>query len=934
MKKLLALFVLISFGALARAERIYLSGTGIDDPATWELRVDGGMNAGRWKKVAVPSSWETQGFGEYTYGRYYTVKGSVPSTEKGDYRTTFSLPKLKQGERVKIFFDGVMTDCEVSVNGRPAGQRHQGGFYRFSYDITPLVKSGKNRLDVAVWKASENKSINAAERKADWWLFGGIYRPVWLEIVPEVNIAHINLFGDHTGRLQALITTEGDARSYSVEIEVAGQKFSSSALQDGKIAVVGTVEGVQTWSPENPKLYPVKVSLLDPNGKTVQTKELKTGFRTVEVVAQDGIYLNGRKIVLKGVNRHSFSTDGGRATSPRLSHEDAELIKSMNMNAVRSHYPPDEHFLDACDSIGLLYIDELAGWHDKYDDRVAPRLVGEMVERDLNHPCVAIWSNGNEGGWNTKVDSLFAKYDVLQKRTVIHPWADWGDIDTHHYPTYLTGVGRFTGGYRVFMPTEFMHAMYDQGGGAGLRDFWDRWKTNPMFAGGFIWAFTDEAPRRSDRGGQLDSDRSNAPDGLLGPRREKEGSFYAVREQWSPVQIRPLLITPRFDGRFLVANESDETNLGDCRMEYRVEKVPTPNEGDGPETIASGLVSLPDIAPGETATASFSLPDNFFEGDLLWLSAFSPDGRCVLEKSFPVRLARQYFTLHNKPGESASSIAPEAGTTDGRIVLKQGETEVSFDPVNGRILKIQHGDSVVPLTNGPRAVGGKIKYLPERSSVRTENGAAVFCARYNGVADSIVWRLTSDGRLEMDALMLNRSKGGGGFDDAFMDSDVYNFGLVFDYPEEKVGSMAWMGRGPYRVWKNRLAGANYGLWKKAYNNTITGESYENLVYPEFKGYHGNMYWARFEGNALPWTVYSLTDGLYYQVFTPDEPEGRESQTMPDFPDGDISFLLEIPAIRSFKPIEQQGPNSQPGNIRIKSGDQGLRINLVFDFSGR
>ena len=151
---------------------------------------------------------------------------------------------------------------------------------------------------------------------------------------------------------------------------------------------------------------------------------------------------------------------------------DALLIKEMNMNAVRSHYPPDEHFLDMCDSLGLVYMDELAGWQNGYDSRVGAKLVKEMIERDVNHPCIILWSNGNEGGWNTQTDPLFAQYDRLQKRHMVHPWADFNDLDTHHYPTYLTGVARFTNGYKVFMPTEFMHAMYDQGGGAGLRDFW------------------------------------------------------------------------------------------------------------------------------------------------------------------------------------------------------------------------------------------------------------------------------------------------------------------------------------------------------------------------------------------------------------------------------------------------------------------------------
>ena len=268
------------------------------------------------------------------------------------------------------------------------------------------------------------------------------------------------------------------------------------------------------------------------------------------------------------------------------------------MNAVRSHYPPDEHFLDMCDSLGLVYLDELAGWQDAYDSEVGSKLVREMVRRDVNHPCIILWCNGNEGGWNYDTDPLFARYDKLQKRHVIHPWADFDDLDTHHYPAYLTGVARFTNGYKVFMPTEFMHAMYDQGGGAGLRDFWDRWLTNPMFAGGFVWVFCDEAPKRSDKDGILDSDKSNAPDGVVGPRREKEGSYYAIRAQWSPIQLKPQLITSHFDGSFLLTNEYTYTNLKDCRMDWRVLKCDTPLQGTvaaAPVALAEGEVTLPKL---------------------------------------------------------------------------------------------------------------------------------------------------------------------------------------------------------------------------------------------------------------------------------------------------------------------------------------------------
>lgn len=949
-RALLALGICSALNMQAQAphpERIYLSGTGTDYTRTWEFYCSKGQNSGKWKSIEVPSCWELQGFGEYTYGRYYTIKGAKPSDETGIYRYRFLTPDCGKNDRIKLFFDGVMTDAEVRVNGNPAGQIHQGAFYRFSYDITSLLKAeGENLLEVKVAKQSANKSVNAAERRADWWLYGGIYRPVWLEVVPDVSMEHFILDARADGSLRASVRMAGNAEGHVLAVSIRG-------LKDGK--PLRTLQGkeqvscplatsgreteftckwsdVKVWNIEAPELYVARLELKDRSGNVIQVREERIGFRTIEFFPQDGIYLNGTRLIVKGINRHSFSVDGGRTTSAAMSRQDALLIKEMNMNAVRSHYPPDEHFLDMCDSLGLVYIDELSGWHGRYDTETGARLIREMVERDVNHPSVILWSNGNEGGWNTDNDSLFCKYDKFQRRHVIHPWADFDGLDTHHYPAYLTGVARFTNGYKVFMPTEFMHAMYDQGGGAGLRDFWDRWMTNPMFAGGFIWVFCDEAPKRSDRGGVLDSDGSNAPDGVVEPRREKEGSFYAIRSQWSPVQIKPLLITEHFDGSFFVSNEYIYTNLKDCRMTYEVLSCDIPMQGAVSRILARGEVTLPALSPGETGKARFSLPASFAEGDVLKLEAFDRDGHRICDWSFPIRLANPYFQRHLAQVATGLSGNTVSARNNGKeIVLKSEKVSVTFDAATGMILRVLSGNTEIPLTNGPVAVGMKMLYQPASSYVRQDSEEAVFCARYKGGADSIVWRLTSQGLLYMDAVLLNRASGGGGFDDAFMDTEVYNLGLTFSYPERICKGMKWLGRGPYRVWKNRIPGTNYGIWHKDYNNTVTGESYDNLVYPEFKGYHANMYWATFESDTAPFTVYSRTDGIFYRVFTPEEPKGSAKRTMPEFPEGDISFLLDIPAICSFKPIEQQGPNSQPGNIRIKKGDEGLRLNLMFDF---
>ena len=172
----------------------YLSGSGYQDTKTWDFYCSAGMNSGKWSKIEVPSQWELQGFGEYTYGRFYLNKGAKPSDETGLYRYQFKVPAKWKDMQVSIVFEGVMTDTEVKINDIPAGDIHQGGFYRFSYDITDKLNFGKkNNLEVKVWKESANKSVNAAERRADWWLYGSSSRRVYLKAMPQTHIERISV---------------------------------------------------------------------------------------------------------------------------------------------------------------------------------------------------------------------------------------------------------------------------------------------------------------------------------------------------------------------------------------------------------------------------------------------------------------------------------------------------------------------------------------------------------------------------------------------------------------------------------------------------------------------------------------------------------------------------------------------------------------------
>ncbi len=202
---LVALSVVVStYSTGIATERVYLSGTGEGDTRTWDFYCSDGMKSKRKSKIEVPSNWEQQGFGAYTYGRFYKTKGAVPSNESGKYTTKFKIPADMKGKDFKLVFEGSMTDTEAYIDGKPVGPAHQGGFTEFSYDITPFVKPGKMQtLEVVVSKESANKSVNSAERRADWWLFGGIFRPVYIEVLPKCHISGLSIDARADGHLFA-----------------------------------------------------------------------------------------------------------------------------------------------------------------------------------------------------------------------------------------------------------------------------------------------------------------------------------------------------------------------------------------------------------------------------------------------------------------------------------------------------------------------------------------------------------------------------------------------------------------------------------------------------------------------------------------------------------------------------------------------------------
>jgi beta-galactosidase/beta-glucuronidase len=612
MKKILLLFIaaIAGFDVLAQQTVIqYLSGTDKDHTVPWDFMCTMGRNSGKWSTIAVPSCWEMQGFGTYNY-----YKDTQNPDEQGFYKHHFTIAPKYKGKKIIIVFDASMTDTEVKINGKLAGPIHQGGFYQFKYDITSLVQFNKaNMMEVTVSKRSTNASINQAERKADFWLFGGIFRPVYLEILPATFIERVAINAPANGDFNMQVFSNAGAQQ-TVEAQVYDLKGKAVdkpfQLLPGDSVLHHHFTGIKLWNPEQPNLYNVIISIKE-GSKIIHTIQQRFGFRTAELRQQDGFYVNGKKVIFKGVCRHSEWPETGRTLSRSVHLMDIGLMKDMNMNAVRmSHYPPDKEFLDLCDSLGLFVLDELTGWQAAYDTTVGRKLVKELVVRDVNHPSIVIWDNGNEGGWNRALDGDYDLYDP-QKRHVIHPWERFNGTNTRHYPDFKYVQNEVANAKEVFFPTEFMHGLFDGGHGAALEDFWNGMMKHPHAAGGFLWSLHDEGVVRADRHDSIDVAGNAAPDGIVGPHREKEGSYYAIKEIWSPVYINTQSLNQHFSGTIEVENRYLYTNLDQCKFQWKLVKFPAASDKTtGLKIVQKGMAKSPSAAPGEKGILAIPLPAN------------------------------------------------------------------------------------------------------------------------------------------------------------------------------------------------------------------------------------------------------------------------------------------------------------------------------------
>ena len=909
----------LALQAADEPNRLYLSGKDSADPVLWNFQIDGGNRAGEQAKIPVPANWETQGFGTYTYRSI--------SDEIGTYERTFTVPEAWEHDRLFIHFEGVAADTEIYINGEIAGPAFQGSFYPFEYEITHLVKPYpvENDLKVVVRKKPRDETLSG--EIGDYWVFGGIYRPVYLETRPEVYLERVQLDATSDGQFKAIAyldkAASTDASLTCVIYDADGKEVTNDSfpIEGDQVTMLLDVESPQLWSDESPYLYTAEF-ILEGATEKAHSLERRFGFRTFEFRPGEGFFVNGKRVFFRGVNRHSIDPQSGRSLSREENYNQARLILSMNANAVRMHYPADPTFMDACDELGIYFLDELcASWKDMSTDR-GNILVKALVDRDQHRPSVFAWANGNEGGWNRDHDVLFTEYDI-QDRPVVHPKSRYEHLSTPHYPSYDTVLKSTRGKRNVTFFTEALHAHYDGGGGAGMEDYWDAITESRNGAGLFLWALWDEGVERVDLSGRIETSRKSV-DGVVGPYYEKEGSFYAIREIWSPLQLQ---FSEPFDGSVAVKNEYYSKNPQDHAISWILQKWDA--QGQILE-VASGAAPSLNLEPGKETTAPLNLPLNWADFDALTLRVKDESGKLLTERTIPLQSPQQMTS--QVLAEKSTSPDLKVDETNGTLSVQTKEVTWQFDLANGQLKGASRGNYSLPLSEGPRILRQQARsYDMDKIQFKKENPDAKYeleiPAEEDHALDAIkhvshdrhqgTYRISVEGE-DFSWTWLVHPQGVLELKVTYAAEGKMDFhGIAFDLPEEQMTGRQWMGQGPYRVWKNRPHSAQFGVWQTDYNSTETGiydhlEPGEKLTLPEFRGIFGDLYWARLmleDGTLL---VSTSSPDLALHQYPVDGPASRTMY--PLSPRADLAFLKAIPPMGSkYHGAWAKGPKSEPAN---------------------
>lgn len=557
-----------------------------------------------WDDLEVPSCWQLKGYGYLHYTDVWYLfpihPPFVPSENPtGIYRKTVTVPEAWTGRRNILRFDGVSSAYDVWVNGIHAGYSKVSRLSA-EFDITKLLHTGENQITVRVYQWSDGTYLECQ----DMWWYSGIFRDVTLISEPVCGV--INYMVDaslddtyRNGVLEQRVEAAENADEILWELKDGDGEIlccKAEKLTDGKAAIRTEVGAVQSWSAEIPYLYELKLQLLK-QGAVTDCISVRTGFRKVEVKGEN-FTVNGKAVLLNGVNLHDFSPSGGATVDPEVVENDLKMMKQHNINAIRcSHYPKMPYFYDLCDRYGFYVIDEAdlethgfewiqkyewlneePSWKAAYCDRST-----RMVKEHRNHPCIIMWSLGNESSTGANFTASAEAIRSLDSSRLIHYESDYEAEITDVYSTMYT---RLDGMKRIgesndchgkpHILCEYGHAM---GNGPGnLEEYQELFHTYTRLQGGFIWEWYDHGIEAVDEqghvtyryGGDFGDQPNNSNfcmDGLLRPDRVPSTGLVHYKQVIAPVKAEAVDLK---EGKIRIRNLNYFRTLEDVCLRYRI----------------------------------------------------------------------------------------------------------------------------------------------------------------------------------------------------------------------------------------------------------------------------------------------------------------------------------------------------------------------------
>lgn len=701
-----------------------------------------------WDAMPVPSNWQLHGEGfihgklkydcpiytNITYPFDISNLPSVPQDDNptGHYRCTFRVPKEWAGRHVYVHFEGVDSACTVWVNGAEVGYS-QDSRLPAEFNITAYVQPGDNVLAVQVVRWSDGSYLE----DQDFWRLSGIYRSVWLWSAPKVQIrdfwVRTELGAGSTNATLSVHTTvrndTGGPVNYRVSLQlydVAGHAlFETPPVQavgvgsghETSVELSRWLEQPELWSHEKPTLYRALIMLEDERGQVVEVVGCRVGFRSVSL-DRGAICLNGKPVLLKGVNRHEHDPLTGHRVTVAAMVRDIHLLKQFNFNAVRtSHYPNDPRWYELCDFYGVLLYDEanlethgvwdLLAKDPLWETAFLERAV-RMVQRDKNHPSVIVWSLGNESGYGRNHDVMANWIRRTDPTRLIHyhPAEDAPIVDIlgPMYPSVarileMAQIARET---RPIVMCEYAHSMGNSTG--NLQEYWDAIATVPRLQGGFIWDWMDQGLHQVTAQGKAYfayggdfGDRPNdlnfCANGLLGADATPHPALWEVKKVLEPVRIAWVNDGP--PGQIEVTNLHHSLDLSGLELHWRAWEVPPVNRATGqaaPRDLLRGVLPTLSTPPG--ASTLLRVPLNGLKpapGAEVWLTVSAKLARATAWAEAGHEVAWSQFVL---PSVAQATTAPrlrERAWHDlgAQVALQAGKLRLTLEKEQGRAVALE-----------------------------------------------------------------------------------------------------------------------------------------------------------------------------------------------------------------------------------------------------